>query len=159
MAELENAGFLTSQVAGVSDLVVVHSPAGFPAPSAISANPAVAAAGIVRAQSEDPALRSCNYKLADSPGGQALLNAAVSRMAGLGLLTSQEVASPSTIALVSDDPLDSTRVFVTVLLEKPVNIVSPPVAMSSSVAPFTALVDKTTGVVISAGPTNWFVGQ
>jgi hypothetical protein len=82
--------------------------------SGVAGIPGVRASGIVYAQSSDPALRSCDYKLIDQPQDQPLVAAAKAGFVKTGLATTDELDGEGTMYLVSDDPLDAAQVIVTI---------------------------------------------
>jgi|SRR5579884_526546 len=81
---------------------------------ALSALPGVERSGMAFAQSEDPALRSCDYKLADRPADQPLIQAAKAALGSNGLATAEQMNSDGAVYLVSDDPLDANDEIVTI---------------------------------------------
>lgn len=68
----------------------------------------VTAVGTVYAQSSNPEFRSCAYDLSDRPSAAALVKDAESAASDAGYLS-----TPVLMALVSDDPLDTNVLIVT----------------------------------------------
>jgi hypothetical protein len=121
----------------------------------LKALPGVQKAGLAFAQSSDPRLRSCDYMLSDRPADQPLVSAATSAIQAGGLATRQQVDSIGAIYLVSDDPLDASKVIVTI--DAPTTATTlPGGGQSSSIVHLTALVDRSTHSVSQIGvvPTD-----
>lgn len=107
----------------------------------LDANPGVGASGIVYAQSSDPSMRSCDYKLAGSAEDQLLVQAAKTALQSSGTATSQQLSGSGDIYLVSDDPIDPSQVIVTI--DVPANLTLANGSQSFSDEHFVAIVDKT----------------
>lgn len=120
-------------------------------------NPALSAVGPVLAQSLDPTLRSCNYKLDNRPAALRLRGKAETAMIQAGLISRAELASDSTIFLVSDNPLDSHQVLVTADVAGP-TIPDPFETTSNlrSFVPIIAVINKESGTVVQVGFGAWY---
>lgn len=122
--------------------------------------PALQSVGVLHAQSSDAALRSCDYRLSDSPAAQALRQTATFAMLAHRYLTQAQLDDPLTIFLISDDPLQAGRKFVTVVLAHPMTaaeVASPPV--SRNPPPVVVSVEWPTMKVLAVGYGNWYAGQ
>lgn len=71
-----------------------------------------------------------------------------------GLVTSAEVAAPSTTFLLTDDPLDSANLYFALVLAKP-DVES----VSQSLKPIVAVLDRRTLGIQWLGTANWHQGQ
>jgi hypothetical protein len=89
--------------------------------AALQASSAVASAGLLLAQSSNPAYFGCEHSLADSPGAHALVASAEQSMINTGYATSTQLNDPSTTYLVSDDPTEPGIEIVTAELNSPVS--------------------------------------
>jgi len=129
--------------------------------ASLSNNPALQAVGALQAQSNDPAYRSCDYRLSDSPDAQALVQPAAQAMIAQGYLTQAQLNDPGTILLLGDDPTQPTHKFVTVVLSRPVDTSNPAInpPASQSLTPVVASVDAATKSVLTVGYSNWYAGQ
>jgi hypothetical protein len=95
-----------------------------------------AAAGVANAapvfpQSADPAIHSCDYRLADRPQAAPFVAAAEAALTAQGLATRQQIEGPGALYLLSDDPLDANQVIGTIdvpgrAVAAPINGVQPP---------------------------------
>lgn len=147
-------------------LVVVRSnslPGAAVDVASLQANPAVQSVGALTARSSNPLYRSCDNRLADSPGAQSLLRVAEPALLSAGLVTQDQLDAPSTIFYVSDDPFDSAHEYVTVVLASAI----PPddlaagknPSVSSVLTPVVARVDVQTHQVSDVGFGNWYAGE
>lgn len=118
----------------------------------LSALPDVRASGIVYAQSANPSLRSCDGQLSNRPADQPLIRAAGSALQSAGWSTQDQLESDGTSDYVSDNPLQSGSVMVTIDV---------PIFSRASVLPsgdthyptdhLVAFVDKATDAVTEIG--------
>lgn len=121
----------------------------------------------LNAQSSDPTLRSCNYRLSDSPRAQSLMQVATAAMVAQGVVTQEQLDASSTIFLISDDPLRPGYEYVSAVLARSVTVTAPnptdpyPVgAMASqNLTPIVASINAATKSVSSVGYGNWYAGQ
>ncbi|MDA8397115.1 MAG: hypothetical protein M0Z29_04565 [Actinomycetota bacterium] len=121
LSELRNAGFQASpfltDLAGAiipeaRQLSVVSPPSGASSASTVAdlvKVSAVAIAATVNSQSADPNLRSCAYDLSDRPQASVLATKVADVARSEGFLNSNAL-----IELVSDDPLNSQDLIVTI---------------------------------------------
>lgn len=116
----------------------------------------VQSAGAVFPQSADPTLRSCDYKLQDKPRAQRLVSAAETALASAGVASRQQMDGDGAMYLVSDNPLDTEQVIVTI--DVPGTGVALPggQGMAFNEVSHEAFVDCSTGQVtqIVDGPSN-----
>jgi hypothetical protein len=113
--------------------------------------------GVVRTRSLDPALQSCNYQLSDSPGALRLVKMATSAMLANGFLTQSQLNATSTISMVSDNPLNSAQVIVTIAVAGPkIDGGGPGVAPIYGLTPVVAFVDRRSGIVGQTGFGAWY---
>ena len=163
-ANVDRNGRGVSQVAADSLVLLTHTgksgPAGF---ESVHANAALQSAADVRFQSRDPSLQSCDRQLADSPAALRLAKLGGAAMIAAGLLTQQQFDAVSTTYFVSDDPMNASNVFVTVVLARAIpQVTGRPTAAppaSQLLTPVLATVDRGTGVATVLGYANWYAGQ
>jgi len=127
----------------------------------LQASTALQGVGPVHAQSNDPALRSCDNRLADKPAAQELMRAATVAMVTQGFVTQAQLDASSTTFRISDDPTHSGNKFVTAILARPVQVsaTSPAPSVAQSLTPIVASIDPTTKIVSSVSYANWYAGQ
>jgi len=165
-AQIDRAG----QGASSSDantLVVLHSTASrAPSPlNSVRGNATLQSVGVVHLQSDDPALRSCDRRVADSPQAQALVKRAAASMVNAGLVTQQQLDNASTTYYVSDDPMSPGNEFVTAVLaqgtpmEKGERSTGTALPASQLLTPVVASVNRVTGSVTDVGYANWYAGE
>lgn len=83
-------------------------------PGNLDSLPGIDTSGVVYAQSDNPSLRSCDLKLSDQSADGPLVSAAKSALVSAGLASEDQVDSPASIYLVSDDPLTKSLLIVTI---------------------------------------------
>ena len=113
------------------------------------------ATGTVNAQSTDPTLMSCNYKLTDRPADVRIIGQVQSAAIAAGLATATELSDDSDIYLVSDDPTRSDRLIVTIYVPGqlvPGSGAGPAVRMRRAIL---ALVSKASGTVTGISSGEW----
>lgn len=157
------AGTLGQRAGDRDNLVEIGSrlEGGQPAElSVLRLNPTLSAAGAVMAQSLDPALRSCNYRLDNKPAATRLVANAETAIVRARLTTRAEFGKDSTIFMVSDNPLDSAQVLVTVDVAGP-TIPDPFEATSNlhSLVPIIAVVNRASGQVLQVGFGAWYAAN
>lgn len=156
------AGLDGSQPApGSGALVVITAPSDVIAAGQVAnevrTSGAVGKAGVVLTHSNDPALRSCDYDLADSPTAAALATVAGKAMVAGGFVKPEALSAAGRTWSVTDDPLDSSLVIVTLGVDgKP--DVRP--ALGAPTRIFTrqgisALVNRQDGSVVAVGYSPW----
>lgn len=187
VAELRARGYrTTAAVDGIEDdLVVIRGVSGAQF-SALQSEPALRAVGPLLAQSSDPDLRSCDYRLSDKPKAAALAEVVGKAMVDAGLLTRAQIDAGGTIFTLSDDPTNPRQLFFTVILARPVPMPSPiwvPLDNQPATGPrtflniapqeeldrlrdatqasgyldaYVAVIDKTTGDVVGVGRAHWY---
>jgi hypothetical protein len=110
-------------------------------------------------QSEDPALHSCDYTLADKPAAVSLASDAIDALEGNGLLTDSQASNSGDVYLLSDDPLNSDEVVFTIEVPSS-NVVPDPEYPGYYIAvgkgpSYAAVLDKKTGAVLALGNAPW----
>jgi len=89
-------------------------------------------------QAKQPSLLSCNYLLVDKPADKPLLDAAIAAVVRARYFGSaREVWSKLQIATVSDNPLSSGSLIITLMFQGPP--VSPPVPRGATAGPHPVL--------------------
>jgi hypothetical protein len=89
-------------------------------------------------QAKQPSLLSCNYLLVDKPADKPLLDAAIAAVVRAGYFRSaREVSSKLQIATVSDNPLSSGSLIITLMFQGPP--VNPPVPKGATAGPHPTL--------------------
>lgn len=141
-------------------LVIVSkaSPASVDA-ATLQSIPAIEHVATLDAQSADPSLRSCDNRLGDSPGAQALLAIATRAMVKGGYATEAQLDDQSTIFYISDDPIDQGDEFVTAILAQPVHRGDPERPLSQVLTPVAVEINNQTHQVLTEGYANWYAGQ
>lgn len=157
-SELTKIGSVASEYSGGHDpdRIVLFPSGGFAVDpgTALKGNPAVAAVGLLRAQTADLSLRSCHYRLADNARAKAIAASGSLALLQAGLLTQNQLADPSTTFLLTDDPLDASKLDFAVLLATPVGA-----AALQSHFPLVAEFDRSTLSITWTGAANWYQGQ
>lgn len=157
LSELAKYGQVAEEFVGGDPAEFVVFPSGGLDQSVVSEleqDPAVQQVGLLRGQSEDPALRSCHRQLADAPAAVALMKRGIAAVVENHLVSQAQLNAAATSYMLTDDPLNSNNVFLAVVLAKP-NMAS----VYASLSPIVAVVDRTTLAVNWVGPANWYVGQ
>ena len=157
--KLQSDGFdvvpLSPTTAGAQSIVMVNprkADGTSVSTEALMAEPGVQAAGGVNAQSSDPKLLSCDYRLSDRPADAPLVAAAISALASANLATAADMNSgEDAIYMVGDDPLDAADNVVTIDTSGPGYRPGPGAPIVHGWIPHIAVVDRTTLKVSEVG--------
>lgn len=148
-------------ITGVSDWLVVLFPLqqgrGIDA-GRVQSDPDVVIVTKLNAETSDPALRSCNYKMTDNASALAIANIGISALEARGVVTPSQVADPNTTLLLTEDPTNAQHLLVVVTLAIPPPQGSAPASPTFPVLvsmPYAVALDRTTHAVLFAGPANW----
>lgn len=105
----------------------------------------------VAAPSAQPALRSCNFLLSDAPADAPLVDAALQASVGAGVEPDLADAKAALeLAYVSDDPLSSADVIVTLEFPGPAVSLGPNAPITHGYDPFTAIETESVSTVLAA---------
>src|SRR5438132_2160118 len=116
--------------------------------------PAVKSVGFILAQSEDPELRSCDYRLSDKPAAVEIAQRATAWMVANAVLTQSQFDAGGTTFQLAEDPTKPEHLFFTVLLAAPGGGI-PGSENAGSLTSYVATIDKATGAILSAGRAHW----
>lgn len=132
-------------------LYVVKTSSAMADPLGLRGSPSVLAAGYLFASTSDPSLRSCNYRLADNPRALSTFTTLEPALITSGLITRAQIADPSTIMIITDDPTDSRHLFVAAVISSPLTS-----SNQGSLESVVATVDKMSLRVLSVGLGHWY---
>lgn len=151
--------------AGSTPLVAINAPSDLPGAQQVAndvtAKGGVGRAGVVLPQSSDPALRSCDYDLADSPGAATLAVVAGGAMVDAGFVDSDALSAPWHTWNVTDDPLDPAIAIVTLGVRgKPdvqpaIKAIGGPPIQAFTTVWISALVNRHSKTVLAVGYAPW----
>jgi hypothetical protein len=159
ISELQAGGVKTfPALDGDAALVVVPGLSSADA-SAIAAYPGVASYGELTAHTSEAAWKSCDYKLMDNPSAAAFGRVATQGLIAHGIISATDASAPSTTLMISDDPTDSSRLFVSVIVSHSVANPTRGLALSSLLTPYVATIDKTSGLAMAFGEAHWYDGE
>jgi hypothetical protein len=170
-AELTNSGFtvysLTSEAEGRTaaqdeTLIAIgrhKSDGSVVSVASLGATSGLASVAPVLSQSSDPTLRSCFYKLNDSSGALPYLHAGQNALVKRGYVTEGHLSDASTSYMISDNPLDSTEILLTMIVPG-AKVTLPSTSNGPSVLGLRSFVvrlarDRMT--VIAAGYGSWYL--
>lgn len=153
--------FAVPAIDGIDENLVVIAASGRQIdPEELRNEPALVASGPLGSHTLDPALSTCDYRLSDNEAATALMSAATSVMIERGMLTREQIDAGGTTFQVAEDPTDASRLFLTVLLAKPLQ--QPGHAgtpISDLLIPYVAVMDKASSAILGVGRAHWYDGQ
>lgn len=156
MAELAADGIAAAKAyVGTSDDELVLHPSHPDAPFDLSGITALASSAVLRPQTSDSTLRSCEYHLADNPAASAVANVSIAAMIQDGNVAQPDTTTGNTVEMLTDDPFNSGQLLFIFVLPSPSKAPVPGEANVSRRS-VVAFVDRTTHTVTGTAITNLY---